>query len=441
MRQAAEDTQWSKLHAARVGAPSRVIELDGLPAVDLGIPCTVVGGRNGAGKSRLLRAIAQNLGPSGLLIDLHHLTEHALMVLRSREDFDDMAEEFGAVGPDEDRLNDVRRIVGREYEDVEWYALELEPADEAVAQRFRWSGEQSLVPYFRATYRGNAYTSRDMGLGEFGVHFVLWILDQFRHEQNLTLLLDEPDAYLPPVGVSALLSRLLRVCSQRGWSMVVTTHSEELIKQAVEHESFLFLHAAGGGEISGIYSTEDSRVAESLLARPPIRVVLFCEDETAHCLARALLERYDRAKSLATTVVWGNGHGYLRSLQSALPRPPHADISFGYVFDGDQRGNMPQEVNGRWPAIALPTDQDPDALFKGLAGAVDKLAAKLSIPSERLARSLESLEGRDPHDWVTELGVGYGRQRVLPALADLWCDENPELVEEFGAGIGVIDAM
>jgi len=70
--------------------------------------------------------------------------------------------------------------------------------------------------------------------------------------------------------------------------------------------------------------------------------------------------------------------------------------------------------------------------FKQPAGVPDKLAAKLHEPEACLIRLLETLEGKDPHDWVNDLCDEYGRQRVLGALTDLWCEENPEIVREFG---------
>lgn len=432
LRRVVEDKQWSILQKAREGAPEHLVVIEGQPTLDLSAPCTVIGGRNGAGKSRLLRAIADEMDENSLLIDVHHLCEQALMILRSREDFHDMAEEFGAIGPDDSRLEDVRRVVGREYGAVEWFALELEPADETVAERFCWSGDQPLVPYFRVEYNGSFYAARDMGLGEFAVHFIFWILEQYRDAPDLVLLMDEPDAYLPPVGVSALLSRLLRLCRERGWSMVVSTHSEELIKQAIEHDSFLFLRAGTNGEIVGTHSRSEPGAADTLLARPPIRIVLFCEDETAYHLTRSLLEHVDRSLARSSTVLWRDGHGFLRSLHAALPRVPRAEILFAYLFDGDQRAALPPPSDAKWPTLPLPTDADPDTLFRGLVASSDQLANRLNVSAEELGRTLEALEGRDPHDWVNDLSAEFGRQRVLPALADLWCEENPDQVQEFG---------
>lgn len=432
MRRVKENRQWADIVKARRSRPPSVVDLGGSLSIDIAVPCTVVGGRNGAGKSRLLRSLEAVLGDGSLLLDVHHLCEQALIVLRSREDFGEMADEFGTIGPDGERLEDVQRVVGRDYETLEWYALEIDPADEAVAERFRWSGDQALIPYFRASYRGREFSSRDMGLGEFSVQFLFWILEQYRERRGLVLLLDEPDAFLPPVGVNAFLSRLLRLCLQRDWSLIVSTHSEELIRQALEHHAFLLLQPGDDGEMMATHSADDPRAPETLLARSPIRLVIFCEDETATHLIRSLLDRIDRPLSRSTTICWRNGHGYLRELQKSIPRVPRPDILFGYVFDGDQRATLPESGDGEWTAIALPTDDDPDALFKGLTAAPARLAERLAVSVDELSRRLDSLEGSDPHDWVNGLGDEFGRQRVLHALAELWCDEHPESVWQFG---------
>ena len=69
-------------------------------------------------------------------------------------------------------------------------------------------------------------------------------------ERDLVLLLDEPDAYLPPVGVQSLLARLLGVCLTRNWSVVISTHSEEMIALSMEHESFTLLSIDQHGQPS-----------------------------------------------------------------------------------------------------------------------------------------------------------------------------------------------
>lgn len=425
-----EEEVWANLKKKRQGSPSKIASVDKV-ALDIAAPCLVLGGRNGAGKSRLLRSLADQFDDETLYIDLHRLCEQALAILRSRDDFDEMKDEFEVLGPDADRRSDVERIIGREYDSIDWYALEVEPSDSDTAQRFRWGGEQPLIPFFNARYRGAQYTSRDMGLGEFSVHFLFWILDQYRSAKNLILLLDEPDAFLPPVGVSSLLSRLLRICLQRSWGLVIATHSTEMINRALGEQAFVLLQTDEDGLMTSVHCIDDSTVADRLLVRPPVRHVVFVEDESAWNLSRVLLESMDRRVANSIALVWGNGAGYLTSLQAHTPRPPRPDIRFAFLFDGDQRQRHKSPGGNRWPALFLPTEQDPDQLFRTVGSDIASLASRLNIPPGELSRFLDSLEGKDPHDWVNDLGDHYGRVIVLRVLAELWVEGNPQIVGPF----------
>ncbi len=133
----------------------------------------------------------------------------------------------------------------------------------------------------------------------------------------------------------------------------------------------------------------------------------------------------------STTILWGNGHGFLRGLQEHVPRTPRPAISFGYVFDGDQRGTVEPSTDRQWDVVFLPTTSDPDALFWSLRLRPAELAAWLNISVEDLQLQLDRLEGQDVHDWVNQMGDRFGRQRTLSTLAELWCEHHPQEVSEF----------
>lgn len=423
MRDAEEKKVWKDLKRQRNNGASSVLSLE-CATIDLSEPCVIVGGRNGVGKTRLLRHIADTAADDCILLDIHSLCAQALTLLRSRDDFSDMAAEFDTVGPTDERRNDVQRVVGREYEVVDWYALEIEPSEHSTAEQFRWGGEEPLLPYFEVSYRGFEYSSREMGLGELSVHLLFWIVEQYRKVDKLILLLDEPDAFLPAIGASGLLKRLLKVCLDRGWSLVIATHSSEIIAQALEEEAFVLLTLDTAGGIVSTHCLTDPTVGDTLLARPPVRYVFFVEDESAWMLTQVLLEHHDRRLANCSSVVWGNGSGYMVSLQDHFPRPPTADIKYAYVFDGDKRKEVQESQPRRWPALFLPTNGDPDDLFKSLAMDVSLLAAKLGVNEGDLSRFIDSREGVDNHDWVNDIGDRYGRQQVLRGFAELWVATN-----------------
>lgn len=444
MREANEVTAWKKLKAKHASIPPAEFQIDSV-TLDLSAPCHVIGGRNGAGKSRVLRAIRDEIGDSALLLDLHHLCEQALMILRSREDFPAMKEETGPSGPGEERRFDVTRVVGRKYDQIDWYALEVvEFADPAIAAKFLWDGDAAqgdlpLVPYFEATYKNVEYSSRDMGLGEFSAHFLFWILEQYKGRSGLTLLLDEPDAFLPPVGAASLLYRLLLICLERDWKLIVATHSSEMISVAAREDAFVLLRMNSSGLVEGRHCRDDPGLPDTLLAEPPVRRIFFVEDESAWILTTVLLEALDRRLLPSTAIIWGKGAGYMGGLQKHFPRPPGSPLTYGYIFDGDQRDEVRASGADRWPAFFLPTDDDPDDLFRSCEEDVSQLAYRLNVPVEELTLFLDSIEGRENHDWVNDLGERYGRQKVLRVLAEMWsenhADERRDLLDQLGSHV------
>jgi ABC-type cobalamin/Fe3+-siderophores transport system ATPase subunit len=412
--------------------PGRPFALSNGTTIDLDAPCIVIGGRNGAGKSRLLRDIAMAETDSTLLIDMHYLAEQALVVLRKRHDYNSMAEEVGAFGPDDEIRAHVEAVIHRDYQSIEWFALEMELDDEEVAERFKWTGDKPLIPYFRAAYCGVGFTSPHMGLGEFSAHYLFWILEHFRDKPDLLLLLDEPDAFLPPVGVSTLLPRLYNLCKERGWRLVISTHSEEMIALAAEHKAFTLLSVDEYGQTVATHAVDDSSVLMDVLARPPIEGVIFAEDEVGVAMAEALLESVDPMLRRRVSVVWGGkGHGYLHVLQDKLPRPPRAAMRFAYLYDGDQRDAVSAKQDDRWGPVFLPTHDDPNDLLRTLTATPNDLAVRLGVTEDRVRRVLQRLEGIDKHDWLDDFAAEFGRPQVLAVLASVWAGHHPEEAKLF----------
>jgi hypothetical protein len=204
-----------------------------------------------------------------------------------------------------------------------------------------------------------------------------------------------------------------------------------MIDLALSEQAFVLLRSEEDGTTSSVHSADDPTVADRLLARPAVRHIVFVEDESAWHLSRALIEVMDIRLASSTVIVWGNGAGYLTELQTHIPRPPRPEMSFVVLFDGDQRQKIKPASGNRWPALFLPTGQDPDELFKSTGDDVEGLASRLNTAANGLKIFLDSIEGQDPHDWVNDLGQEYGRPSVLRALAELWVERNPESVEPF----------
>ncbi|MGX1695333.1 hypothetical protein ACWIBQ_08145 [Microbacterium keratanolyticum] len=424
MRDVDQESVWSKLNAANAGLTPRTVQF-GAATIELSRPCIALGGRNGAGKTRALRAIAEDLGGDGAFINLHHLIEQAHILYRSRNDLDEIADESGFAEPSHERVADLEKIIGRGYDLIEWSALDLVPAEKSVAEVFKWRGDQPTVPYFRVSHRGRQYTSPNMGLGEFSIHFLFWILEQYADQKDLTLLLDEPDAFLPPRGVRSLLSVLQDICLRRKWTLVLSTHSDEMIDAAVEHDAFVLLRVDEHGETEILDTATIPEVATEVLARLPLDQIIFVEDEVAAILLRAAIHAVAPTSLGGIEIVWGNGHSYMRELIKHVPRPPRPRVRFGFVFDGDQRNTPPDPGTG-WQRSYLPTDAEPDEILRSARSGLLEQASMFGTSATQMSLFFDTLDGENSHDWVIKVGDKYERRRVLTTLAEIWARSHRE---------------
>jgi ABC-type cobalamin/Fe3+-siderophores transport system ATPase subunit len=381
----------------------------------------VIFGLNGSGKSRVLRAIAAAETHSRV-VDVGDLIARLRHAWRSRDDIAALVEETQPLSIPEDYSAAIRDLVRREYSSVDWFAIDIEgsPVAEIV-------GEE-VLPYFRVGYSGSTYGAIDMGSGELATHLLLWLLLYMRDSPPQTLLLDEPDAFMPaPVRIH-LLDHLLEMAVGSQAQMVVASHSLEVIDPSLDAQAGLMLAETGNvvtclsdgtqlrGMVAGIYG----KAAQ-------VGSLVICEDESAAALSQALIGACDPNLWRNATFLWCAGAGDVFKLWEHLPRPerpPEGLTTFLFLVDGDQQAQVERliasgETAARWPLGLLPGD--PDALFaEASEGSLEYLAPRLRRPVDELRGFLVSLRGRDPHNWVREVVAwsGVDRLATLRALAE-----------------------
>jgi len=431
MREIAEREAWKRLGRNKSAPVSltRIVPLDGDVQLALDKRCLVLAGFNGAGNSMTLDAISRSLSNESAIVRLHEICEQVRSVLRSRSDIEQMEAEVGPISIDRDTIQSLGRVIGRDYDAVEWYGLELEPTYEGFAG-WPTADDQMLTPHFRVEHEGLSYSSLQMGLGEFSVHLLFWILWQLRDSPGKVILLDEPDAYLPPRTRMRFLALLLTMAEKYSWQLVLTTHSEELISAAYENAALVVLSRQGG--VAHCYPSAEygSAIVKELVSQSPADLILFCEDESAAALVRAILHAHAQELAETTAVIWKDGDGYLRKLAQHLPRTDASPVRFSLVFDGDQRPPVGEEASSErsgWPSMYLPTSQSPDALFRTSKANPVALGESLGCQQAQLSMALDALQGSDDHDWVNGLCERFGSRT---ATLGGWCRTGV-----YGAGV------
>lgn len=434
MRDARLDDAWNRLEKGQKSTLRPLSIGHGDHSYTTSGPSLVIGGLNGSGKSRALKTLADSIGSTAILVPLHTLCEQVLATLRSRSDFAEMAEESGMKVVNGEMLDCIQGIVGRDYDALTWSTLEIEPTEAGEISDLLHFEDHIRIPYFTASSCAVNYSSLSMGLGEFSTSLLFWLLEMNREQKGLVLLLDEPDSYLAPPSSKRLLNYLLDYCLKREWRLVMSTHSPAIVASAHAHHSFVRLVFNNDGLTVPIDSRLDSSALDGFLEGPSVRNVFICEDESAHSLLSGILRFADATFTHASIVLWANGHGDLTALRGHFPRNVQNSLDFFCVYDGDMRSSD-QIKTGRTthvlPPFFLPTDRDPDTLFRASMESSSLLASRLGCEPNALQQANELAAGSDAHDWVNSICHRFGRAHTLQTLADVWCESHSDLVGEF----------
>jgi predicted ATPase len=442
--------RWAALQRTSLGQKfPQTIALEGkygLPTrVELPSPLTVIFGLNGTGKSRMLQEISESYGDCAV-VSLSELIHYLQYEIGKRTDVEGLVEENSPLSDDKVRSDAVQDLVRRDYDEIKWYAVQM--ADSP----FQAIVGEDVVPIFKVKHAGQEYDFRTMGLGELSAHLLMWILaytkERADEAASTPLLLDEPDAFMPPPSRNVILSYLVEEAFGRSSPIVVASHSLELIRPALDSNSAVYLaEAANSITTVGPSHALSDRVAGLFGQSAPVEWLIFCEDESAYFLSGELLRAIAPRFWQSCRLLWcKNGYSDLEKIWEHLPRPsvsPEGMMNFAFFADGDKVEDVKKAISktGKrfkdgdlfWPLLCLPGD--PDALMKGAAELESEwLAGELRMTSDSLKGLLESLRGREVHNWVEGVlgGASVDRQGTLRALATAFVKmARPEALDEF----------
>ena len=468
MRRVEVDDHWRHLVNPR-SAPFQMKVLNlgsgsgpGVAKLDFHGPLTVLCGRNGAGKSTIVSAIGslfgvarqpivlqdgpEGVGPSGLVhwrgkdvevggdptFDGNGRLEVSLVDPAQTGQLQRYFRELGGNGLSDlvdsaepaqhprEALQELSYILSRSYSTVTVAELEVEVAGREV------------VPYFRVSSDVGDYGSESMGLGEFSVFFLHWVLRRLDKKRGSLVLIEEPESFISPVAQRRLMNVVARYCDERSACIVITTHSPAVLSCV----PLRFIRAVRR-EV-GVVNVEQTTTAdylEELDMLPGPWGVVLVEDIAAKEMLMWIGSQNisDRFRSEYEFVVCPQGYSQIFEIMKRIPLL--SEVRLIGVVDGDKRAEA-HNLGVRGPLFALPGGAPPDLLIRqAVEASTDEFAALLGVDALRLKRWVTSLVGQDHHDWAPELARFTGRSaaEVLSAGARMWCRaaENQSEISDF----------
>ena len=318
--------------------------------------------------------------------------------------FEELLEQFEPYSLDEEEIETINYIIGKEYDSCS--ITEMEDID----------GDGTVIPYFNVQSGMSEYDSASMGVGE---HFLLYLFWRIKRiEEGTLLIIEEPETFISILSQEHLINVLGERMLKKGVKVILTTHSPYILRNIPN--SHVRILSRMGEEVV-ITSADGELVPEVILGlEPERRGTIFVEDQNASDLLLAILN--DRAphvlRQYSIDVVGGHA-----DISTRLKFPKSAKIRYNFIgiYDGDMRNRLSDTDDFHWNYCFLPGNEGVEDMLRRYLRSDNNLTAfckRFNKSKEVLITLMSPLTGLDGHDWFhglrTALSVpGYELINVL----------------------------
>lgn len=254
-------------------------------------------------------------------------------------------------------------------------------------------GDKSL-PYFQITDTdGLTYESPEMSTGELSVLYIAWVI---RSSAPYSLILiDEPEAFLPPATHEAVFAMLARYAEAKRLGLIITTHSAVLTELAPSQTLYPIRKTNNTHQI--VSGKSAARALTVLGLTPSKSCMLFVEDALIQEVVTDVIATYDLHTVCNFEIARLQGDGSVRNALKSVPQNS-SRIAFAGVLDGDMK-----QAASKWEVANrlafLPFARAPEAEMIALAEQYPKRMAKaLGRTATQVENTLGASKGFDPHE-------------------------------------------
>jgi ABC-type lipoprotein export system ATPase subunit len=302
----------------------------------------------------------------------------------------------------DDELRDaVSMICRKEYTSVSVYEVE----DEA----------DHTIPLFEVVESNASYDNRSMATGELSALSLAWALRSA--SPNSIVLIEEPEAFLPPVGHAAAFGLISQIALKQRLGIVLTTHSAA-IASSVPEANLLSIRRSAGRSVLPTGKESKLRTLAALGLRPPKNALLFVEDRLARTILGEILSAFEFDIACNIEIVdTGKGAG---SVKLALENMPEGVKTFQFfgVLDGDQiKAAKKWRCKDKILFLPFAISMEKE-LLDSIEGQIPKFAKLIGRTAKHIETSLDRSKGDDPHDRFIDLARALSRtEEWLAAVA------------------------
>jgi len=265
--------------------------------------------------------------------------------------------------------------------------------------------------YILVVNRGDAsYSEAHMGFGEGRAAYLVTNLETLPDKS--LVLIEEPETSLHPSAQHELGKFLIDVSIRKGHQILLTTHSEYLLR-ALPSPARIYLYQDAGilRQIQGLTASE----ATSLMTEGHDKALnILVEDDCAKAIVTEMIRRHDSGFLQTISVTSAGDHDSIRTTMRCLN---DSAIQVAAVLDGDQTAEPRNNI------FTLPGAEPPEKELFSTTRVRDYLQSAYGIVWEDYYAG-RGLQNVDHHNWIRGLAenLSVEKQSLTRELARVYAE-------------------
>ncbi|WP_277973090.1 ATP-dependent nuclease [Pantoea agglomerans] len=423
--------------------------------LELNTGISVLCGKNGVGKSTILKSIYSYIKKDKLVTSRFDLSNVSLSLMKKNNEeesidnaivnylepsvecnkiisfllsSDNVSDLIEGVDPNgflgkKENVEIMGNIIGRVYSKVEIY--EVEGA----------LGDDYTFPFIKVTLPdGLEYSCLEMGAGEYLCMYLFWYINWI--EKNSILLIDEIENCISVYSQEYLMDFLAHVSSRRGIWMILSSHSESILSKVGIGNARLISNINSVG-ISVVSPKHERKYFTALGIKPRKKGVFLVEDKFSYMFLKEILNR--AASDIAYDyhiVSFHDGESDIEKVVKHFNPNKKIDFSFFAVFDADMHPKIVKLIGREIPVISLPSIDrlNPEQeLWNALSKNLKVVSQLKGCEYDDILLYHEQCCSLDHHDRFMQLAkyLNINEETMFNYIFSIWYSENLSLVNKF----------